>query len=451
MFNKYSVSILSIIFLILISIKPLDRTPLEETDYYKATISNIEKSYKNYEETINGDTIKVGWAKESLVPTFSTPMAGYGARKGADYEGINDSIWVRSVVFDNGINKSAYVSMDLLIVPPNLDKEKIAEGLGISSRDIFFTASHTHSSIGGYLEGLAGNLFGGEYNKKVIEFITKMTKRSIKNAMEDVENAKIGFGSIYASDFITNRLVGDSLGTYDPFLRVIKINRDDKKNATIFSYSAHATCYGHNQKNISGDYPGKVISLLEETREIDFAVYGAGAVGSMSPRTSAKKGERKVNEISSGLFEHLIQGYRSMGVKYETKLGSERIDIELREQSFKINSKIILRPWLFKFLVGDTPKYLSFLRIGDLLVVGTPCDFSGELVEPIEKSISNKSLNLMINSFNGGYIGYVTDDKWYDMEGINTYETYTMNWYGPFNGKYFSDLIKKIIQINEKN
>ena len=57
----------------------------------------------------------------------------------------------------------------------------------------------------------------------------------------------------------------------------------------------------------------------------------------------------------------------------------------------------------------------------------------------------------MINSFNGGYIGYVTDDKWYDMEGINTYETYTMNWYGPFNGKYFSDLIKKIIQLNEKN
>ena len=137
MFNKYSVSILSIIFLILISIKPLDRTPLEETDYYKTTISNIEKSYKNYEENINGDTIKVGWAKENLVPTFSTPMAGYGARKGADYEGINDSIWVRSVVFDNGKNKSAYVSMDLLIVPPNLDKEKIAEGLGISSENIF--------------------------------------------------------------------------------------------------------------------------------------------------------------------------------------------------------------------------------------------------------------------------------------------------------------------------
>ena len=450
MFNKYSVSILSIIFLLVITIKPLDRTPLYETSYYKSTISDIESRYNNYDNNISGDTIKVGWAKESLIPPFVVPMAGYGARKGAHYEGVKDSIWVRAVVFDNGINTSAYVSMDLLIVPPNLDKDKIADGLGIKSENIFFTASHTHSSIGGYLEGLAGNLFGGKYNEDVINFINKSTKQSIKNAMSDLERAKVGFASIYAADFITNRLVGDSLGTYDPFLRVIKINRDDKKNATIFSYSAHATCYGHNQRSISGDYPGKIIRLLEETREIDFAVYGAGAVGSMSPRTKSNKGDKKVNEIANGLFQYLIEGYRSIGVKYETKLNSQKIDIELREQSFKINSKLIIRPWLFKFLVGDTPKYLSYFRLGDILVVGTPSDFSGELVNPIEKSISNKSLNLMINSFNGGYIGYVTDDKWYDRDDINTYETHTMNWYGPYNGKYFSELIKKIIEINEK-
>ena len=191
--------------------------------------------------------------------------------------------------------------------------------------------------------------------------------------------------------------------------------------------------------------------MLEETREIDFAVYGAGAVGSMSPRTRAKKGEQKVNEISYGLFERIIPAYRSMGVRYEYKVDSKKLDIELREQSFKINSYFILRPWLFKLLVGDTPKYLSYLRIGENLIIGTPCDFSGELIGPIEKSISNKKLNLMINSFNGGYVGYITDDKWYDKNDINTYETYTMNWYGPYNGLYFSRLIKKIIDINESN
>ena len=41
-------------------------------------------------------------------------------------------------------------------------------------------------------------------------------------------------------------------------------------------------------------------------------------------------------------------------------------------------------------------------------------------------------------------VPYVSqDDKWYDKTDINTYETYTMNWYGPYNGRYFSILIKK--------
>ena len=155
MFNKYSAVIVSIITLALITIKPLDRTPLEDTLYYKNTINKFKDSD---DIDIDGDTIKVGWAKKSLIPDYLTPMAGYGARNGANYEGIHDSIWVRAVVFDNGKTISAYVSMDLLIVPPSLKLDKISENLGIDSNNIFFTASHTHSSIGGYLEGLAGNL-----------------------------------------------------------------------------------------------------------------------------------------------------------------------------------------------------------------------------------------------------------------------------------------------------
>ena len=170
MFNKYSAVIVSFIVIAIITVKPLDRTPLENTSYFKNT---LEKFNNSHYLDVEGDTIKVGWAKKSLIPNYLTPMAGYGARKGATYEGINDSIWVRAVVFDNGKRISAYVSMDLLIVPPNLDHDKIAENLGINKNNIFFTASHTHSSIGGYLEGLAGNIFGGTYDQKNLDFIEK--------------------------------------------------------------------------------------------------------------------------------------------------------------------------------------------------------------------------------------------------------------------------------------
>ena len=87
MFNKYSAVIVSIVVLAIITIKPLDRTPLESTSYYKNTLKKF-----NYDSPIDigGDTIKVGWAKKSLIPDYLTPMAGYGARKGADFEGVHD-------------------------------------------------------------------------------------------------------------------------------------------------------------------------------------------------------------------------------------------------------------------------------------------------------------------------------------------------------------------------
>ena len=458
MFKRLTIAILLTFSLLALAIKPLDRSPLEESLYYQNTIKAFDSIKNNMPQHINGDTIKVGWAKKSLIPKYKTPMAGYGARKGAHFEGIEDSIWISAVIFDNGIYRSAYISMDLLIIPPTLNTEKLVEGLDLESKNIYFTASHTHSSIGGYLERLAGNLFGGTFDAKILEFITNQTRNAIIEATKNLHNARIGYTSIYAADYITNRLVGDSLGTYDPYLRMIKIEKDNGENGIIFSYSAHATCYGRKQLNLSSDYPGKVVEKLEKNEKIDFVVYGAGAVGSMSPRSRHKIGSKKVMEISDGISEELLNAFRSVGTKYEFKLHSNTINIQLREESYKLNSYLIFRPWLFKWLVGNTKKYISYLRIGENLLVGTPCDFSGELVSPIENSLSpienplsNKKLNLMINSFNGCYIGYVTDDKWYDKNDVYTYETYTMNWFGPYNGRYISELIKKTIEINENN
>jgi len=53
------------------------------------------------------------------------------------------------------------------------------------------------------------------------------------------------------------------------------------------------------------------------------------------------------------------------------------------------------------------------------------------LVGPIDSLAKSKNLHLLVTSFNGGYMGYVTDTKWYDM---NAYETRIMGWFGPENG-----------------
>ena len=40
-------------------------------------------------------------------------------------------------------------------------------------------------------------------------------------------------------------------------------------------------------------------------------------------------------------------------------------------------------------------------------------------------------------------MGYVTDNKWYEM---NAYETRTMGWFGPQNGDYMSEVIERLIE-----
>ena len=101
-----------------------------------------------------------------------------------------------------------------------------------------------------------------------------------------------------------------------------------------------------------------------------------------------------------------------------------------------------IRPWLFNLSFGDYPEYLTVLRLGQLAMVGTPCDFSGEFSPSIDSLAAKHGLKTMITSFNGGYIGYVTPDKYYDEDH---YETQLMNWYGPGNGGYINRCIEQLI------
>ena len=146
MFNKFTVAILLLFSLLIVVFKPLDRTPLEGSRYYYNSLENVDKIRDDIVNTLNGDTIKVGWAKESLIPTEPVPLAGYGARKGANFEGVDDTIFVKAVVFDNEITRAAYVSMDLLIVPPNLDHQKILDKLSFEVDNLYLCLLYTSPS-----------------------------------------------------------------------------------------------------------------------------------------------------------------------------------------------------------------------------------------------------------------------------------------------------------------
>lgn len=421
----------------------IDRTPYQQMAYYQKMKSRLDSMASAYMPTV-GDTAQVGWGEASLVYPELIPLAGYGKRRGAHFEGIHDSITVKSIVFQMGGVRAAIVSLDLLITPPEvvIRLKDLLPAYGLSIQNTFFTAVHSHCSIGAWSPGLTGKLFAGSYQPEVADFIAQAVVESISKAQSNIAAAKIGFAAFDASELVYNRLMKEQ-GTVDPWFRVMKIEKETGEMALFTTFAAHATTLPSTFMDLSADYPAALSSALLADSLADFAVYGAGAVASHGPDApEGIDGWDKAEYIAGSLSRQLAQLDFMIQTDYVTSMASGYLPLELRKPSFKISENIAARPWVFYWLFGDYESGVSYLKIGDNLLIGTPCDFSGELMAPLDSLARSQGQNLMVTSFNGGYIGYITKDEWYDLE---KYETRTMNWFGPYNGAYFSEILEAII------
>lgn len=426
---------------LLLTLRLINRTPYSQSDFYQETLAALDSIEGVIEWQLDVDSLEVGYSKISITPATVVPLAGYGARDPKEYERIQDSAFVRTLVFQSGERKQALISADLLLIHPE-QRKRVEERLkpNWKAEELFFTATHTHSGHGGWAPGAVGKLFAGEFDEKHLDFLTDRISVAVLQ-VETSGGASIQYGEMAVNDHVKNRLVGNE-GTEDPWLKVVSIKTSEWEG--LFStFSAHATCFGADSRRFSGDYPAELCEQLE--REVDFAAFAAGAVASMGPEIMAYEDSIQILELATSLSEQVkFLSHIGMGQLPTSPLRSFRVPIYLRDPSFKISKNLALRPWLFERLVGSSPVYISVFQVGKILIIGFPCDFSGELALLLYEEARNLGYQLIITSFNGGYIGYVPKDEWYDLD---KYETRTMSWYGPDTGAYFSEITLRILTL----
>ncbi|HSZ25436.1 MAG TPA: neutral/alkaline non-lysosomal ceramidase N-terminal domain-containing protein [Cytophagaceae bacterium] len=424
----------------------IDRTPYKEMPYYHKMLAQLD-TFQLDTNFQKGYYLKAGWAKRNITPDYFPNLAGYGIREKANC--LEDSVFVRTVVFSNGKSKVAYISVDLLIFPPIIEERirKITEKLGYKSENLYLSATHTHSAPGGWVAGPAGKLLAGTYDEAYVARVVEDIILTIKNAEMDMEEAITGFGQIKASSFVSNRLsMPDS--KVDPWIRIFKIKKKSGKEAAIIIYSAHANCLKMKYTCVSADYPGRVIHQLENDHTLSFAMYSAGMVGSHIPVNLYQNGTQLLDETylhayGDSIGNLISKNIDSIPYKPGNRLSCAVLDLPLREPHLKISKDWRVRPWVFDLLFGPYNPKIKLLKINDVLFIGTPCDFSGELMEDFEQICTEKKIQLVITSFNGGYIGYINVDKYYDSEKE---ETRNMNWFGPYNQTYFTEIILRILK-----
>jgi hypothetical protein len=288
------------------------------------------------------------------------------------------------------------------------------------------------------MPGPLGEMAFGGFNQEIIDLMARKSVSALQAAISLQDTVSISFRKADASAFVENRFIKND--PIDPFVRQLIFTKKDGKKATFLTYSAHATTMSSKFMGLSGDYPFYLMQALE-ANEYDFAIFAAGTVGSHRPLSFGNTPEL-VADYASALDSAIRIGMTQFATINRGEIGYGRLDISLREPHLRISDNLRIRPWLFEYLLGDSNAHLDFTLIGNTLLIASSGELSGVFYEKWEKSANAKGLNLIITTFNGGYIGYITPDRLYDE---HFHEVREMNWYGPGNGAYFDAMIEKII------
>lgn len=435
------------LLLLVIFVQKIDRTPLEETSHYREWQSWIDK--KTF-AAVHGP-ISVGWAQINITPSKSLPMAGYGNRWGKPFERVRDSLYVRAISLINSGQSLTLVSADLLIIPPNVT-ERLLELLseeGIDADEIHLGATHTHHSTGGWGRKLAGRLFAGKFDPEVEEMLALRLRDVILASRAEPVRASVDYLETDFEEGIRNRLdVSDPL--VDSEIRSLRFRREDGRSAVLLVYGAHPTTLRRDSLYLSRDYPGHTVDAIEQDKHTDFALFMAGAVGSMGFQTDADTPDARAVQLGerlAGVFldadSNQVADARLPGDSLRAVHSlSEWVPIPLPPQTARISRDFALRPWVFSAFFGQSPGAVKVTLIDQTLLLGMPADFSGEISTELDEYARKRGLNLVITSFNGYYTGYITHDRHYEKD---LYETTTMSWNGFGAGDYYTRIARDII------
>jgi neutral ceramidase len=195
-------------------------------------------------------------------------------------EGIQDRLYSRAIVIDNGVTSAALVTVDTGMifekVWTNLT-QKIEKELGIPAENILLTPTHTHSGIMGSHPGLEDNIF-----------------KSVKIAREKLQPACVGYGTGVSYINVNRNIIDPKTrrwwegpnydGPSDKTVAVVKFESvDGEPIAVYYNYAMHAVTVGQLDK-VSGDAPGAASRYIEDSFDDKIiAVWSTGACGDQNP------------------------------------------------------------------------------------------------------------------------------------------------------------------------
>ncbi len=426
------------------------KTPYFQSDYYEKTITGLDSLAPDIKVTT--DSLYAGFSKRNIIPdprnisktnkNKGLPIAGYGQLKTKYATGINDSVFVRAVALKAGSVTNIIVSAELLIMPPNIIDSVIIRlrEKGIKREQLFFSATHTHSSIGGWGYGFLAKLMAGKRNPDIEKWLEDQITIAVLDAVNDLKPAQFVQDNFDAPRYTRNRLTGNpehNNTSFDYFV----LEQIPGKRSVIGIYSAHSTTSSGKNRLISGDYPGYWSRKIESSGFASMAIFCGGSMGGQSPAGKGNEFE-SARFIGESLADSVLMRTGNLRFQNWLPITSVSLKTELPEYHFRISANRNLSANLSERLMpAPANVYVQALRLNKTVWFFTPGDFSGESALLIRKILRGKGYESIISGYNGSYIGYIVPGKYFYLKH---YETRAMSWFGPTLGDYMTDIMEKM-------
>ncbi|MBC8470112.1 MAG: neutral/alkaline non-lysosomal ceramidase N-terminal domain-containing protein [Planctomycetes bacterium] len=437
-------------FVILAGPWPTYKSGFEDKSYYKEAITEIERNRERLSHSSNIGRFEAGWSSRSITPPTGTPMAGFGDRKGKLSTGVHDEIFVKALAVSDGTDTAVIVGADMLIIPENvaeLVRARVSKQTPITANEILFNASHNHSGLGGFAPGFASKAFNGPYNPNIPVFLARAFTEAIVEAYRSLEPAKMAHGGLDAPEYIRNRTRRDA--PVDSELSYMLVEQKDGDRCFVVSYSAHPTILGADNMQFTAEYPGFLVRRITERTGAE-AIYLGGAVGSMSPRPpDGDNAFERCRAMGEALADKVLEATADVKpFKNKVDVASIGLPVQLPPFQLRLSKNWRVSKFLFPILGIDDDGWMHALRIGDIVLVGTPADYCGEISIDLKSRTQNRIDDLWVLSFNGDYVGYISPDRYYydkDEKGGYGYERGVMSWIGPDQEAFTVSLIMHMI------
>jgi hypothetical protein len=419
---------------------PTYQAGFEGTEYAEATFARVADL-----PAATVGPLRAGAASVDITPPVGEPMAGYSARQPKASRGVLDRVFAKAVTLSNGRLTVTIVGADLLLVTPGL-REEVLRRVALPREVVYFTATHTHTGPGGYCRRWVYELVLGEYDERIFRRLAEQIASAIRRSRRDLRPAALRRLVIRGDDVLAGLVASRPPGgpTYAKLTNLQLLGADGERLASMVVFGAHATCIGHQDRRISADYPGAVQRAEQRLGGHGVALFAAGAVGGLRI-TGRAEADPTALPLSAGgrLVERLaeIRAASDAPPRRRVALAAAVLPVDLPPPQYRISRRWRLSPIAAGWLHGRRTA-VHVLRVGDVVLLGMPADFSGQLADALDRAAKGTGPEPVVTSFSGDYVGYVIPHARYEAGG---YEAMDLNLFGPWCGEYLVEVCRRIM------